>query len=245
MATTTPSATSEQRGGLPSIKSIILLLLPLVLLAGVLALIVATDGGLGDREAPPIETLNVQRITLPEPGLIELVVVNDGPDPITIAQVMVDDAYWQFAVEPGNTLDRLDSATVAIPYPWVKDEAHAINMISETGVAFPAEIAVALQSPQADTESFTQFALIGFYVGVVPVALGLLWYPSMHRLGRKGMSFVLALTIGLLVFLTIDMWEEAQAVGLSVAGAFDAPVLIPAIVLLTIAFLTLFGHVLR
>lgn len=248
MATTTspvPSAKSDQGGGRSSLRSITLLILPLVLLAGVLALIVATDGGLGDRDTPPIETLNIQRITLPEPGLIELEVVNDGPDPITIAQVMVDDAFWQFTIEPGNTLDRLDSATVAIPYPWVKDEAHAINMISETGVAFPAEIAVALQSPQTDTESFTRFALIGFYVGVVPVALGLLWYPSMHRLGRKGMSFVLALTVGLLVFLTIDMWEEAQEVGLTVAGAFDAPVLIPAIVLLTVAFLTLFGHLLR
>lgn len=248
MATTTspaPSETGQRRGGMPPLKSIVLLVLPFVLLAGVLALIVATDGGLGDRDSPPIETLNIQSVILPEPGLIEVDVVNDGPDPITIAQVMVDDAYWQFTVEPGGALERLDSATVSIPYPWVKDEAHAINMISATGVAFPAEIAVALQSPQTDTESFTRFALIGFYVGVVPVALGLLWYPSMQGLGRKGMSFILALTIGLLVFLTIDMWEEVNEIGLTVAGAFDAPVLIPAIVLLTVAFLTLFGHLLR
>ncbi len=241
----TPADASERRGGMPSLKSITLLVLPFVLLAGVLALIVATDGGLGDRDSPPIETLNIQRVTLPEPGMIELEVVNDGPDPITIAQVMVDDAYWQFTVAPGTSLERLDSATVSIPYPWVKDEAHTINMISATGVAFPAEIAVALQSPQTDTESFTRFALIGFYVGVVPVALGMLWYPSMQGLGRKGMSFILALTIGLLVFLAIDMWEEAQAVGLAVAGAFDAPVLIPVIVVLTVAFLTLFGHLLQ
>ncbi len=248
MATTTspaPSETSQRRGGMPSLKSIVLLILPFVLLAGVLALIVATDGGLGDRDSPPIETLNIQSVILPEPGLIEVNVVNDGPDPITISQVMVDDAYWQFTVEPDTTLERLDSATVNIPYPWVKDEAHAINMISATGVAFPADIAVALQSPQTDTESFTRFALIGFYVGVVPVALGLLWYPSMQGLGRKGMSFILALTIGLLVFLTIDMWEEVNEIGLTVAGAFDAPVLIPLIVVLTVAFLTLFGHLLR
>ena len=235
----------KERSGLAAVPTPILALVPLLLLAGVVALIIRTDAGLGDRELPPIETLNVQRVTLPEPGIIDVSIVNDGPDPITIAQVMVDDAYWQFTVEPDNTLGRLDSATVTIPYPWVKDEAHAINMISETGVAFPAEIAVALQSPQADTESFTRFALIGFYVGVVPVALGLLWYPSMQGLGRKGMSFILALTIGLLVFLTIDMWEEVNEIGLTVAGAFDAPVLIPLIVVLTVAFLTLFGHLLR
>ena len=225
--------------------SVILLLLPLVLLAGVLALIVATDAGLGDRETPPIETLNIPKVTLPEPGQIELEIVNDGPDPITIAQVLVDEAYWQFTIEPGNTLDRLDSATIAIPYPWVKDEAHAISMISETGVVFEAEIPVAIQSPQTNVESFTRFALVGFYVGVIPVSLGLLWYPSMQRLGRKGMSFILALTVGLLVFLAFDMWEEAREVALGVAGAFDAPVLIPVLVLLTVAFLMLVGHLIR
>src|SRR5687768_5601770 len=80
-------------------------LLPLILLAGVLALIVATDAGLGDREVPPIETLNVQRVTLPEPNRITVDVVNDGPDEITIAQVLVDDAYWQFELDGPQTLD--------------------------------------------------------------------------------------------------------------------------------------------
>ncbi|MGI8964027.1 MAG: ZIP family metal transporter [Thermomicrobiales bacterium] len=235
----------EPTGNRFTTTSVILLLLPLVLLAGVLALIVATDAGLGDRETPPIETLNIPKVTLPEPGQIELEIVNDGPDPITIAQVLVDEAYWQFTIEPGNTLDRLDSATIAIPYPWVKDEAHAISMISETGVVFEAEIPVAIQSPQTNVESFTRFALVGFYVGVIPVSLGLLWYPSMQRLGRKGMSFILALTVGLLVFLAFDMWEEARKVALGVAGAFDAPVLIPVLVLLTVAFLMLVGQLIR
>lgn len=248
MASTTSltnSGMGDERENASSLKRLSLLLLPLVLLAGVLALIVATDAGLGDRDTPPIETLNVQRVTLPEPGLIEVEIVNDGPDPITVAQVLVDEAFWQFTIEPGNTLDRLESATIVIPYPWVRDEAHAIAMISESGVVFEAEIPVAIESPQTNAESFTRFALVGFYVGMVPVALGLLWYPSMQRLGRRGMSFILALTVGLLVFLTIDMWQEAQEVGLGVAGAFDAPVLIPVLVLFTIAFLTLVGHLLR
>src|SRR5215218_2079579 len=73
-----------------SLRSLALLLLPLILLAAVLTLIVKTDAGLGDRTAPPIETLNVNRVTLPERGMIELHVTNDGPDPITIAQVLVD-----------------------------------------------------------------------------------------------------------------------------------------------------------
>lgn len=223
----------------------LLALLPLVLLAGVLTVIFATDGGLGDRRTPPIETLNVARITLPEPGLIQLDVVNDGPDPITIAQVLVDEAYWQFTMAPAGTLDRLESATISIPYPWVEGEAHTIGLISKTGIVFQVPIPVAVESPQADTESFTRFALVGLYVGIVPVTLGLLWYPSMRQLGRKGMNFVLALTIGLLVFLVVDMWDAANEIALTVAGSLGAPELIPLVAALTAALLVVIGRSLR
>ncbi len=225
--------------------AILLALLPLALLGGVLALIVATDAGLGEREVPPIETLNVQRVRLPEPGQIELAVVNDGPDPITIAQVLVDEAYWQHEIAPGRTLEPRESATISIPYPWVQDEAHGIALVSETGVVFDAEIPVAMESPAADQESVLRFGLVGLYVGIVPVALGLLWYPSMRRLGRRGMNFVLALTVGLLVFLAVDMWGEAQEIALGVAGFLDAPVLVPLLALLTAALLVVIGNSIR
>jgi zinc transporter ZupT len=249
MTETTLSPRAESSTGgrswFGSLPTPVLALLPLVLLAAVLVLIVQTDGGLGDRELPPIETLAVQRVTLPEPGLIELEVVNDGPDDITIAQVLVDDAYWQFSMDPAGELDRLESATITIPYPWVQDEAHAIALISATGVVFDAEIPVAVESPEADGESILRFGLVGLYVGVVPVALGLMWYPLLRRLGRRGMSFVLALTIGLLAFLVVDMWEEAREVALGVASAFDAPVLVPVLALLTAALLVTVSQSLR
>ena len=225
--------------------SLLWAIIPLLLLAAVLFLIVRTNGGIGDRTVPPIETLSVQRILLPAPNQIELEVVNDGPDPITIAQVLVDDAYWQFTMEPSAPLERLQSARIAIPYPWVEGEAHAIAMISATGVVFPAEIPVAVESPRPSQESFLRFALIGFYVGVVPVTLGLLWYPFLRRLGRTGMNFVLALTIGLLAFLVVDMWEAAGETALAAVGALDAPVLIPLIALLTMGLLIVLGHALR
>jgi zinc transporter ZupT len=245
-STTTPQPVNDQpRRARFTPKAILLALLPLVLLAGVLALIVATDAGLGERAVPPIETLNVQRVLLPEPGMIELEVVNAGPDPITIAQVMVDEAYWQYEIAPGPTLERRDTATISIPYPWVQDEAHGIALLSETGVLFETDIPVAIQSPEADAASFAQFALVGLYVGIVPVSLGLLWYPSMRRLGRRGMNFVLALTVGLLAFLAVDMWGEAQEIALGAAGFLDAPVLVPLLALLTVALLMVVGNALR
>ena len=221
-----------------TLRVALLALVPLLLLAVVMALIFATDGGVGERNAPPIETLSVQGIRLPEPGMIELEVVNDGPDEITIVQVFVDDAFWQFSQSPSGTLGRLERATISIPYPWVEDEAHAIGLVSSTGVVFDAEVAVAIESPQTDARSFVRFGLIGLYVGIVPVALGLLWYPFMRRLGRHGFNFVLALTIGLLIFLVIDMFGAANEVALTAPASLDAPVLVPALALLTAAFLT-------
>ena len=162
-----------------------------------------------------------------------------------VAQVLVDEAYWQFTVEPDGTLDRMETATISIPYPWVEGEAHAVTLLSQTGIAFEAEIPVAIESPQADRESVLQFALVGLYVGIVPVSLGLLWYPTLRRLGRGGMNFVLALTVGLLVFLVIDMWEEAHEVALGVAGVFDAAVLIPILAITTAALLAVIGEALR
>ncbi|HEX5163819.1 MAG TPA: hypothetical protein VFV93_00380 [Thermomicrobiales bacterium] len=229
--------TTDANHGNRDLRWIGLGLLPLVLLAGVLALIVATDAGLGDRNVPLIETLSVQRVTLPEPGRITVNVVNDGPDEITIAQVMVDDAYWQFELDGPRTLDRLESTTIDIPYPWVEGEAHAIGIVSSTGVIFPVEVPVAIESPQANSATFARFALLGTYVGVIPVALGLLWFPFMRRLGGSAMRFILALTAGLLVFLAVDMFEEAREVALSAPAAFEGPLLVPIVALL--AFLLL------
>jgi zinc transporter, ZIP family len=114
-------------------RSLVWAVVPLLLLAAVLVWIVRTDAGLGDRTVPPIETLSVQRVILPAPNEIELDVVNGGPDPITIAQVLVDEAYWQFSMEPTGTLYRLQSARISIPSPWVEGESHSIALISATG----------------------------------------------------------------------------------------------------------------
>jgi hypothetical protein len=245
MTDSTADATPASRVRRFPATRILLALLPLALLGGVLGIILATNAGLGDRQAPPIETLAISRISLPRPGLIEVEVINDGPDPVTVAQVLVDEAYWQFTMAPDTTLDRLQSATIAIPYPWVEGESHTVALISATGIVFEATIPVAIESPHADRATVGRFALVGLYVGIVPIALGLLWYPTLRRLGRRGLNFVLALTVGLLAFLVVDMWDAAHEVALTVAGSFDAPVLIPLLAALSAALLVVAGRALR
>ena len=184
-------------------------LVPLLLLGVVLAYIVVTGGGLRELAGPPVESLKIERITLPAPDIIKIEIVNDGPQAITIPQVLVDDAFWQFSAAPGTTIPRLGRATYTVPYPWVSEEAHAIQLISSLGTVFAGEIPVAVLTPKLDFDLFLRFALIGFYVGVIPVALGMLWYPWMRNLSRNAMNFILSLTVGLLAYLAIGTYFDA------------------------------------
>jgi zinc transporter ZupT len=170
---------------------------------------------------PPLEELTVQQVRFPAPDEIELSVINGGPDPVTIAQVIVDDAYWQFTIEGDGTLDRLEETTIHLNYPWVQDEPLPIVLITSTGVTFEAEVDVATESPSAGLGTLLNYGLLGIYVGVIPVTLGMLWYPFLRRIDRKWMNVILALTVGLLVFLLVDTWLEALEIAAELPGVFQ------------------------
>lgn len=197
-------------------------LAPLVLLA-VLVTLFLRFGPLGVlRQAfPPIEELSIERVTLPEPGRIEVHVVNGGPEPVTIAQIAVDDATWTHTLDGPRTIGRLEKRVFTIPYPWVEGEPHIIKLISRNGIVFEGDIAVATQSPKADARYLSTFALLGIYVGVVPVLLGLLWLPFLRSINRKWVDFFLSLTVGLLIFLGVDAIAEALQNAGRVAGAYQ------------------------
>jgi zinc transporter ZupT len=219
-------------------------LVPLLLLGGVLAYMVATGGGLQELlSGPPVEHVTLERITLPEPGVIKVFVVNDGPEEVTIPQVLVDDAYWAFSVEPSNVIPRLGEATFTIPYPWVEEEVHVVRLITSLGTTFDGEIAAAVETPEPSGSLFWRFALIGFYVGVVPVALGLLWYPVMRRMGRQAMNFVLALTIGLLIYLAIGTLLDALEFAAELPAFWQGVPLVLLIAMITLGLLLVVGSI--
>jgi len=195
---------------------------PLLLLA-VLVAVFLRFGPLGVFEAafPPVEELSIQRVTLPEPGQMRVYVVNGGPQPVTLAQVAVDDATWTHTLDGDRTIGRLESRVVTIPYPWVAGEPHVISLITSTGLTFTAEVAVAAQTPRPDARYVSTFAMLGVYVGVIPVFLGLLWLPFLRSINRRWMDFFLSLTIGLLVFLGVDAVAEAISTSTAVPGAFQ------------------------
>lgn len=201
-------------------------LLPVALLAA-LSLVVARGEVVEflRRGVPPVEELTFDRVTL-APNVIRVEVVNGGPDPVTVAQVMVDEAFWEFAIRPEPTIGRLRRASIEIPYPWVWGEPHEIKLLTSTGLTFAHQIAVAAETPKLGPRFFGAFTAIGVYVGVIPVALGLLWLPFLRNLERRWMHFALALTAGLLLFLGADALREGFEAGETVAGAFQGTLVV-------------------
>jgi zinc transporter ZupT len=206
----------------------VLAIFPLAILFGLVWLFLALNPlSFFTGAFPPLEELTIQRVTFPANGRIQLNVINGGPDPVTIAQVLVDDAYWLYEITPGNTLSRLEQATISLNYPWVDGEPLPIVLVTSTGVTFETEVEVAVLSPQTGWETFVAYGLLGIYVGVIPVALGMMWYPFMRRVNQKWINAFLALTIGLLVFLFVDTVLEAVEISAALPGVFQGlPVII-------------------
>jgi ZIP family zinc transporter len=188
-------------------------LAPLLLIAAAIGLFAALgDPGLDKRSGPPVEKLAVERTVL-RPGRIELTVRNDGADSVRVAQVIVNDGFTDFATDD-PALGRLESTKLRIAYPWVQGETYNVDLLTSTGAKISHRIDSAVETPQADFGFFRLMALLGFYVGIVPIALGMLWLPFVRRIDQRWVRFLMAVTVGLLGFLAIDATLE----GLDVAG---------------------------
>jgi zinc transporter ZupT len=228
-------AVRARRPGLTPL-TLALLVVPLVLLGAVIAVFAATGGGLSIAPAAPINKLDVER-TIITPAGFQLHVRNVGPEPLTLAQVIVNDGFWPASVEPGPALNRLDRAVVHIPYPWVRGEAYEIKLVTSAAIVIPVAIAAAAETPAPDAGTLLAFTLIGLYVGVIPVYLGMLWLPALRQLGRRAMIFLLAVTAGLLVYLGVDATFEALEQADRVAGPWQGAGLIGIGIVLTVLLL--------
>ncbi|HWO15586.1 MAG TPA: ZIP family metal transporter [Solirubrobacterales bacterium] len=223
-------------GGLPAWA---LGAIPLALIAVAIGAFALLGGpGLGERTGPPVEEVAVERTVL-RPGEIELTLRNDGPDPVEVAQVAVNDAYAPFTTSDGREIDRLGSTTLSIAYPWVEGEAYEIFVLTSTGGTIDAAIPVATETPEADLGFFGLMALLGIYVGVIPVSLGMLWLPFVRRIDPRWMQVLIAFTVGLLAFLAIDAAIEGLEIAAEAPSVFGGAELVFAGAL--VAYLALAG----
>jgi zinc transporter ZupT len=194
------------------VKWLISGLIPLLLLIVVVAWVMINGAGIEKDPAAPIEVLNIERIDTTNNGF-ELSISNTGPEAITISQVIVNDSIWNFSVSPSETFKRFEEGKVTINYPWVQGDPHVIKIITDNGIITEGEIAAATLTPEKSWSNFLNYGFIGFYVGVVPITLGLLWYPFMKRFSRKWINAILALTVGLLLFLFIGTLADGFEIG--------------------------------
>ncbi len=179
-----------------------------------------TVGGdtMGDRRGPPVEDIAVERTVL-RPGEIELTLRNVGPEAAKVAQVFVNDAYVDFSANGGEIGPR-GSRQLTLDYPWQQGSPLLVTLLTSTGATIEHEVAVAVETPSRDGDLYGLMALLGIYVGVIPVALGMLFLPFVKRVREHWVRWFMALTVGLLGFLAVDAYLEGTEIGAASAGAF-------------------------
>lgn len=212
--------------GLASAALLIVALAGLALLSG---------RSLPERTGPPVEEIAVEHTVL-EPGSIELTLRNTGPDPVSIAQIFVNDAYVDFT-GPTEPIGRRASTELRLDYPWQDGQPYKVSMLTSTGLVIEHDIPVAVTTPRPNASFFGLMALLGTYVGIVPVVLGMLFLPVLRVAGSRVVRVLLAVTVGLLAFLAWEGTSEGFELAGGSGGAFGGTALV--VLGAGLAFLTL------
>jgi zinc transporter, ZIP family len=184
---------------------------PLLLLVGVVSLFASTGTSLLDlvgRAPPPRDEFHVRRVEF-KPGEIRIRVTNPQRPKLTIASVTVDDAIVPFRTDGPATLGRLRSSTIIVPFQWVDGDPYTVGVTSSSGIETQFAVPAAVEARGTSPRGFLGYAIIGLLVGVIPVALGLGWLPSLRRADARWLAAFMALTAGLLSFLALDAFAEA------------------------------------
>jgi len=194
---------------------------PVLLLAIAVGVVVTSGSSLVDlvgTNPPPADEFDIRRVEF-KPSEIRITVRNPQPDDLTIANVNVDDAVVPFTVDGPIELGRLRSSTIVVPFDWVENDPITVGVTSSTGVETVKEIPAAIATPEPELRGFLGYAMIGALVGIVPVALGLLWLPALRQASPAWLAAFMALTAGLLVFLGLEALSEAFALQAALPSA--------------------------
>ncbi|MFQ5951434.1 MAG: ZIP family metal transporter, partial [Candidatus Geothermarchaeales archaeon] len=215
-----------ESGAYKQLKTLAVGLAPIVVLV---VLVYAFLAGGSSLQLPgaqlPIEELTLERIEF-HPEEIRVQVVNGGPNEVEVVQVFVNEDLWEAYATPSNIIPRLGRATFSLPYPWEEEEPYEITLLTSKSFDFSAEVEAAVATPLPTFDQFVSLAIVGVYVGIVPVFLGLTWLFFLRRIGVKWFRLFLGLTVGLLIFLGVDSLEEGLELATLVPGPFQGVILL-------------------
>lgn len=174
---------------------------------------------------------------------IQATVRNTGPIPVQVVVADVNDRIQPAAVEPDGYLERYETTLVRIPFEWNEAEPYRIGITIDDGTRFEKEIESAAFALEFTLDLAIFFAIIGTYVGIIPVMIGLLWLPFIKKISKQKYHFFLALTAGLLLFLAIDSIEESIEVSNeNLANSFNGALLVSTVVVLSFLALYYVGN---
>ena len=213
-------------------KMFIIALIPLIVLSGMLVFLLGPGMSILNAGIP-LPKITIEKIEFQNDKIVAFI-RNTGPEGVEVAQADINDRMIPAAIEPSKTLSRLAEAKVIVPFSWIAGVPYEVGITSSDGTRFSKSVEAAALAPTPNVQQASYFAIIGIYVGVIPVLIGLLWFPFIKRLGMNKYKFFLSLTAGLLVFLGIDALVESNAiVAENIAGAFNGQVLIAMITIIT------------
>ena len=213
-------------------KMIVIALIPLIVLSGMLVFLLGPGMSILNIGIP-LPEITIEKIEFQNDKIVAFI-RNTGPEGVEVAQADINDRMIPAAIEPSKTLSRLAEAKVIVPFSWIAGVPYEVGITSSDGTRFSKSVEAAALAPTPNIQQASYFAIIGIYVGVIPVMIGLLWFPFIKRLGMNKYKFFLSLTAGLLVFLGIDALIESNGiVAENIAGAFNGQVLIVMITIIT------------
>ncbi len=221
-------------------KTIFMAIIPILILGGVVYYLMG-PGTSFLYTTQPLPDVTIENASFKQ-GQIIAYIRNTGQDTVTIAQADINDRPLEALIKPSNVLPRLATADVIMKYPWMEGVPYEIGITTSDGTRFAYEVEAATPTPELNSEQLSYFAVLGSYVGIVPVIIGLLWFPFMSRISRQWYSFFLSLTAGLLVFLAVDALKESFEITESIAGAFRGEVLIVTATVATILVLMMLSN---
>ncbi len=214
------------------VKFIVSGIIPFAFLILIIAYIFGPGSDLLDLGVP-LPEITIEKVDFVD-SEIRVTVRNTGPIPVEVVMADVNDRIQPAAIEPDRFLERYETALVRIPFIWNVAEPYIIGLTIEDGTRFEREIEAAAPALEPSLELVGFFAVIGTYVGIIPVMIGLLWLPFIKRLKKNKYHFFLALTAGLLLFLGIDSVEEALEVyEENLSQSFNGVLLIATVTVIT------------
>ena len=227
-----------------NVKTAVSVAVPFVLLAVMIGYVFGPGSELIDYGIL-LPDISIEKIEFVDSEIIATV-RNTGPISVNIVMADINDRIYPAAIEPDKHLERFQSAIVRIPFEWNEGEPYAVGLTVDDGTRFEKQVDVAAPSIKPTVEMISYFAVIGTYVGIIPVLIGLLWFPFISKLSRNKYKFFLALTVGLLLFLGISSAEEAIKISAeNLSDVFNGTLLVVTVAIVSFLALNYAGEKLK